>query len=265
MDARTIRTLLLFVFLSPALWQCGSGSSPSLDQRYPERVPDYITADRYTRLVIEVDYVEGMRPDAATIEQLTAGLKKLVDKPDGVGVRLDEKLAARGADYGWELGTIGALEERTFDLEVGAKTVKMHALFLDGRDARKEGAQYLGLSWANRNIVLFKQSLQQACRASAKRQLGLVERLCQQAEQMVWTHEVGHVLGLVDYGLPMVEPHNDPDHPHHDKNEDCIMYWAFERGQALDRIRGRLKDDPDADALGFDEACRADIAAMRSP
>ena len=245
------------------MWQCGPNPTGSLEESHPERVPDYITAERYTRLVIEVDYVEGMKPEGATLQNLVAGLEPLLAKPDGIEVVLDEKLAARGADYRWSGEELLSLQARTFDLPVDDRTVKMHALFLDGRDARDDS--YLGLEWANRNIAIFKQSIDRSCRTQTKHQFGLVERLCQQAEESIWTHEIGHVIGLVDNGLPMVTDHVDPDHPHHDADEACVMYWAFERQKALDSIRGRLRDDPDSDALGFGEACRADIAAMQSP
>jgi hypothetical protein len=37
-------------------------------------------------------------------------------------------------------------------------------------------------------------------------------------------HEMGHLLGLVNNGVPMVTPHEDADEPHHDVDEDCVLH-----------------------------------------
>ena len=47
-------------------------------------------------------------------------------------------------------------------------------------------------------------------------------------EQATLVHEFGHVMGLVDNGIPMVSDHLDPDHPRHCTNEECVMYWQNE-------------------------------------
>jgi hypothetical protein len=47
-------------------------------------------------------------------------------------------------------------------------------------------------------------------------------------EQVTLIHEIGHAIGLVNNGLPMVEAHQDADHGAHCNNPDCVMYWANE-------------------------------------
>lgn len=47
-------------------------------------------------------------------------------------------------------------------------------------------------------------------------------------EQSTLIHEMGHALGLVNNGVPMVTPHQDTDHGAHCNNPDCVMYWANE-------------------------------------
>lgn len=44
-------------------------------------------------------------------------------------------------------------------------------------------------------------------------------------EQATVVHELGHVVGLVNNGLPMVQNHEDAVHPHHSLDSDDIMYW----------------------------------------
>lgn len=47
-------------------------------------------------------------------------------------------------------------------------------------------------------------------------------------EQATVVHEIGHTIGFVNNGVPMVAGHEDSAHPHHTTNEDGVMYWAVE-------------------------------------
>lgn len=45
-------------------------------------------------------------------------------------------------------------------------------------------------------------------------------------EQATVVHEIGHAVGLVNNGVPMVVGHEDSAHKHHSTNTNCVMYWA---------------------------------------
>ena len=75
-------------------------------------------------------------------------------------------------------------------------------------------------------------------------------------EPAVLVHELGHELGLVNNGIPMVNGnHEDPDHPAHDSNTNCLMYWAVSTSRVPDLIHNGPPD--------FDADCKADLAAAR--
>jgi hypothetical protein len=74
-------------------------------------------------------------------------------------------------------------------------------------------------------------------------------------EEAVSTHELGHVLGLVD--LVLDTNRGDPDHPGHSKSRGSVMYWAVDSDLVTQVIGG-------APATDFDADDRADLAAMRS-
>ena len=73
-------------------------------------------------------------------------------------------------------------------------------------------------------------------------------------ERAVSTHEVGHLLGLVD--LFLHTGRQDPDHPGHSTDKQSVMYWAVESsviGEVLganpptefdSADRGRSRNDP---------------------
>lgn len=74
-------------------------------------------------------------------------------------------------------------------------------------------------------------------------------------ETAVVTHEVGHLLGLVD--LVLHTGRQDPDHPGHSTNPKSVMYWAVESS-----LVGQVLGGPPA--RDFDDADLADLAALRN-
>lgn len=52
-------------------------------------------------------------------------------------------------------------------------------------------------------------------------------------EQSTMVHEMGHALGFVNNGVPMVSNHQDSAHGAHTTNSNCVMYWANEGASDL--------------------------------
>jgi hypothetical protein len=75
-------------------------------------------------------------------------------------------------------------------------------------------------------------------------------------EQATVIHELGHALGLVDNGLPMHEPHKDPENGPHCENQKCVMYWMNEGHQNLRQFVIRMINE--GSVIMFDEQCLND-------
>jgi hypothetical protein len=73
-------------------------------------------------------------------------------------------------------------------------------------------------------------------------------------ELAVATHELGHLLGLVD--LVLHTGREDPEHPGHSPDRESVMIWAVE----TDLVTTLLGGGPPTD---FDAADRADLSAIR--
>jgi hypothetical protein len=237
----------------------GTGNTGGVDTSAPtQKVGAYVRSDVYRRLVLEVDSVPGFVPRTSSCDRIEERLAEVVDKPDGVIVTLDGSIASRGVDHAWTFEELDALANQTFDLFVTADTVKMHVLFVDGRyDAR--GGTVLGLAWGQQHIAIFRRTLDEHCGGGAPL---FGDTLCEDAELAIWVHEVGHLLGLVDNGLPMVANHEDGEHPGHDVSQDCVMYWAYEGDALFTKLSDQLVGTGDA-ALDFCPHCLADLAAVR--
>lgn len=228
----------------------GDGQGPT-----GPRHEGYIRSEFYPRLVIEVDSVEGKLAPPSVESSVVEGLAAVLDKPEGVLIQRDmTTIAPRGRDYVWTFAELSQLAREHFNVEVPEGTIKIHTLLVDGL---YENNNVLGIAWSSKYLVLFRDRLNTACNAS----LGAVSQpVCEEALRGVWLHELGHVIGLVNNGLPMQEPHQDEAHGAHDNDQGCIMYWAYETPSIVDRI---AEDLSGAEPLGFDAQCLADIAAVR--
>lgn len=234
----------------------GPGDNPS--------VTDYLRASPYPRLIVEVDAVSGLSLSADVTEALIEVIGGLVDKPGGITVVIDESLPRAHEGEAWSLGELSDLGEERFDLEVDDDTIKVHVLLLDGSYYGSDGGAHLGLSWDGGHVALFQEGLADAC-TSGMGGHALASQACRTAELGVLAHEFGHVFGLVNNGAPMVDPHEDPAHPGHTDDPDCLMYWAYERGDVIRKISDAINaGTPAEEALGFCAPSLADLAALRS-
>jgi hypothetical protein len=243
------------------------GGTPFPDDLPPEQLPrfvHYIRGTTYTKLVFEVDAVPGFELRADAEARLVERFEVLLDKPHGIELLHDDALEAVGDDHAWTDAELDTLAGETFDGDPAADTIAIHVMVVDGHSASDgDAGLILGLAWNHLNVTIFKSTIESTCGGLAL--VGaLREQACAEAELGILTHEVGHVIGLVDNGLPMVTGHRDPDEEHgaHDENQDCIMFWAYEGEALVDLIEARVLANQD-DSLVFDAECLADIDAVK--
>lgn len=125
-------------------------------------------------------------------------------------------------------------------------------LLLDGYYADEDGRedQVLGVSLGDTGVVALFE------RVVAASGTALVRTFVEQSTLM---HEIGHAVGLVNNGLPMVTSHQDRVHGNHCTNPDCVMYYLNEGGSDLVEFVRRLQN---GDAIVFGDECLADAHAQ---
>lgn len=220
----------------------------------------HIRGDVYRKMVVEVDVTRGFAPESGVMEEVFSTLTNLLDKPDGIEVVFDQELEPVGASHAWTFAELQALASDHMNLGVAEGVDRIHVMWLDGHDESDgDSGSVLGLAWGHRHIVMYKQTLAAGCDQLLS---AVANQLCRAAERAVMTHEVGHVIGLVDNGLPMITDHRDPDHGHHSGDPESVMYWQHERDGVFDVLLTRLQGSGDP-SLGFDANSLADIAAVR--
>jgi len=246
---KTPTTILLSVVLGMASSGCPAEGTEA-------RVLDYVRADDYTKLVLEVDSVASNRPTGKTRKIVVNGVRDIVNKPDGVFMEPDQTLPG-SPDTRWTQESLDALADtyETYRPEDGTTTI--YTMFVEGTWHEDDGDRTtLGVAWDHHRIAIFVDPINAFC--------GDQEVLCDATQNTIWLHELGHVLGLVDNGVPMVHDHRDPDPDKgaHDSNEDCIMHWSVSKDGVLERIKFRVSGGNE-NPMGFGEECLADLAAIR--
>lgn len=108
--------------------------------------------------------------------------------------------------------------------------VSVAVIFLNGQYYASE--QVLGVHLTGTPYTfLFKERIQSVGGTSLEQKY---------IEQAVVVHELGHAVGLVDSGIPDTSGHEDPDHSHHTRNANGVMYWAVENSLNVKDFVGRI-------------------------
>jgi hypothetical protein len=212
---------------------------------------DYVSDDDYTKWVIEVDIIQGQAPPAGVLDFVGNSLREVVSKPDGVEVRIDETLPARGGT--WSQKDLLDYSSAHFDTRTAGKTVAIHLLFVDGT---YEQGNVLGATFSRETssgrvvetgpVVIFSDRIHSGC---------VLLCLDGSAPQFraVTLHEFGHAIGLVNNGVDMVRDHEDDAHPGHSTNRASVMYWEVETTGIFNFAGGPPQT--------FDSDDRADLCA----
>ena len=201
----------------------------------------YIRPSPARTIVVEVDYVEGRAPSASALDHVEAILERDLDKP--VDVRADDVMRPRGS---WSIAEIRTAEATHRDAFSAGDTATMWVAYLDGEMRREPDT--LGVAYEASGAAVFRDRLSAA--STAFLTAAAIER-------SVLTHEIGHLLGLVNIGYTSDYDHEDPAHPGHSNRRESVMYWQVEDVSIAAILAGGPPDD-------FDRYDRADLRARRS-
>jgi hypothetical protein len=196
------------------------------------------------RLVVEIASVAGREPSQQATDHLTTILRRESDKPNGVAVVAGARLPGDRDSY--SLNDLVSLEQHYRRVHSSGDTVAVWIAALNGQYAGDSST--LGVAFRATAFVLFEDQIDQAANVFVS---------AAPIERAVITHEMGHLLALVNIGYRSHYDHEDPEHPHHSRYQTSVMYWAIEDTSISSILRGGPPDD-------FDQYDRADLALLRS-
>jgi predicted Zn-dependent protease len=248
---RSVLLLTLFVVVSA----CGSdvtdpGDDPGPPNGYPTSYDhtrsagasarDLLSASDFDRLIVQVQYVSGFRPSDEGLQLLEAFLNERLDKPGGIEIQVDEPLDIESQPT-YTVAQVRAIEDQNRTAYTGDGTLAVYLLFLDGE--YDEQANVLGIAYNNTSMALFEEKVKQHSG-------GALEPSEATVEGVVASHEVGHLLGLVNNGSAMQTEHQDEGNGRHCDNENCLMHYAV---RTTDVIANLLDGMPELDQDCIDD------------
>lgn len=193
---------------------------------------DLLSADKYKKVVLEIQHVQGFEPQNATVNNLKSFMEQRLNKPDGITVKLTPLPASNFGKTAYSINDIAAIEEQYRQEYTTPDELAIYFFFADSRYSEDSGnSKVLGAAFRNTSMVIFEKTIQELSG-------GLTQPGRDKLETVVMEHEVGHILGLVNVGTNMVTPHQDAPHGHHCDNTSCLMYWGVETGDVVQNLLG---------------------------
>lgn len=192
----------------------------------PHHLEAYLNTQAFPKLVIEVDHVEGAEPSAFALDALASAMRNATGRSDVEIVR-SQTLPRGDETRVWSQQELEDFAKANRDLlppgVFGREgTSIIHLLYLQG-ESEVDGARAVALRGT---IVIFDGMGVRSPMALPSIHAG--PTMGDMVERSVLVHEAGHVIGLVNNGLPMVRPHEDPQDRHHSANSASVMWRAVD-------------------------------------
>lgn len=206
-----------------------------------------LASDRFKKLIVEIQFVEGFQPSQAALDKLKIFLEARLNKPSGIQIAVGAPIAASGKTS-FTVEEVRAIEDENRLYYSSGDQLAAYFLFLDGGSASDSGSfKILGQAHRNTSMVLYEKSIQDLSGA-------LTQPPTSTVEATVLLHEFGHILGLVNVGSPLQTAHQDTSRGAHCSNPNCLMYYSVDSSDVLGNLLG-------GNIPALDDSCELDLQA----
>lgn len=207
---------------------------------------DFLSDKKYTQLVLEVVYVEGLKPTQASLDNLTSFLSQRLNKPSGIAVMLRSTTTLGRTTV--DANTLRDIEKVQRQRVTSGNSLTAWLFFVDAEYASNTStSKVLGVAYGPSSMAVFEKTVNDMSG-------GLNQPSTAALETTILEHEFGHILGLVNNGTTMVAPHQDTGHAAHCSATTCLMYYKTETHVIAGDVLGQ-------GVPILDENCLADLKA----
>lgn len=217
---KTLKHLFIFAFAFSVV-TIDSCRKDQLSGPFAITPHDFLVSGKYDRLELEIVYVDGYRPEQATVDHLQNFLSDRINKTGGISVIYKSIASPNKGSY--TLDDIKKIEKKERENYSRGNRISAFIFFADGHYS---DPNILGSAYGSTSMVIFERTLQENSGG-----IGQPSRFV--LEATACEHEFGHILGLVDNGTKMVTAHMDGSHDKHCSNQNCLMYYAVETTDIL--------------------------------
>ena len=203
---------------------------------------DILSGQTFTTLQIEIVFMPGYAPDPTALNNLTAFLNMLINKPGGI--QITQRVIEASGKTTITLDEIKAIEKANRITFNNGSNISIFILYAD---ATYSTANIVGTAYRNTSLAIFGKTIVNSSG-------GLNQASRTKFETTVLEHEFGHLMGLVDLGTPMQINHLDAANDKHCNNASCLMYFRTQSNM----MSGLLMSSPVPE---LDANCRNDLRA----
>lgn len=205
---------------------------------------DFLSDKKYKSLVVEIQYVDGYKPEPETMNRLKTFMEQRLNKPAGIAF-VYHAIPSPGLSF-YDVTDAERIERQYREEDVHGATIAAYFLFVDGPYARDDqNAKVLGIAYGGSSVIMFGKTIHDYSGAIGEPNRDVLE-------STVIEHEFGHLMGLVDDGTKMAVGHLDGAHGHHCDNSACLMYYSTETSDIIGNLVGN-------NVPALDEHCIRDL------
>jgi len=242
----SLQTIALALLLMIFFAECKKDEKDPVKSSSGVTPHELLAGDKYDKLVVEIQFVQGSEPTQATLDNLKTFLEQRLNKPGGITI-VQNSISSPGKSS-YSVDDIESIEKSNRTQVTSGGTVSTYFLFLDGEYAGNSGSgKVLGIAYGATSMAIFEKTVKENSGSLGKPSTTMLE-------STVINHEFGHILGLVNNGTSMQSAHQDGTNGRHCSNKDCLMYYTAETTDIIANIlTGGIP--------GLDANCISDLKA----
>ena len=208
---------------------------------------DFLSNNNFKKIIVEFAYIEGYKPTETAKNNFKDFIESRVFKSSGI--EFIEKEIPTTGKIEYTLDEIVNIEKEHRTKYNTNSTIALWVLFVNGKSSNDtNSSSILGSAYWNTSFVIYEETIRELSNSAFEPERSLLET-------SVINHEFGHILGLTNLGSDLQSNHEDPNHPKHCIEENCLMFWAAETSQGIGNMLSG------GQVPNLDAQCLADLRA----